>query len=315
MEHSLFVRKHPHYIFMLFRWARKNSFFNFFNPPKLGSSEDVHHLKRRELLEAHFELGLFFKEQVIPKAYLFFTRSGFDGTVQKSFSKRKLRLKTSSKANTPSAQKTPKRKLSDEPAPQKSAKICNDMEKSLKSTPKPKQVEDINENIVEDESAENVIHSQVVSDDKTEILESISLPEKDPFPGRYLMEKSDGFDDFMKALGVGMIKRRLANSVVPINEIEISEDGLYTIRTLTTVRNTELSFHLNQTFTEDVIDGRKTQTTATRTGNLLVLDQKGDRSRGEKDSVMTREVEGDIMTMKLIVDNVTCVRIYKRMQE
>eukprot|EP00092_Neocalanus_flemingeri_P005234 GFUD01005627.1.p1 GENE.GFUD01005627.1~~GFUD01005627.1.p1 ORF type:complete len:522 (+),score=149.56 GFUD01005627.1:86-1651(+) len=42
------------------KWARKNSFFNFFNPPKLGSIDDVHHLKRRELLEAHFELGLFF---------------------------------------------------------------------------------------------------------------------------------------------------------------------------------------------------------------------------------------------------------------
>ena len=33
------------------------------------------------------------------------------------------------------------------------------------------------------------------------------------------MESSDKFDDFMKALGVGMIKRKLANSVVPINEV------------------------------------------------------------------------------------------------
>ena len=39
----------------------------------------MHHLKRRELLEAHFELGLFFKEQIIPKAYLFFTRGAIDG--------------------------------------------------------------------------------------------------------------------------------------------------------------------------------------------------------------------------------------------
>ena len=39
-------------------------------------------------------------------------------------------------------------------------------------------------------------------------------------PGRYLMESSDKFDDFMKALGVGMIKRKLANSVVPINEVK-----------------------------------------------------------------------------------------------
>ena len=36
------------------------------------------------------------------------------------------------------------------------------------------------------------------------------------------MESSDKFDDFMKALGVGMIKRKLANSVVPINEVRNS---------------------------------------------------------------------------------------------
>jgi len=172
---------------------------------------------------------------------------------------------------------------------------------------------DGNESIVKD--TENMIHSQVISTDKTEILESISLPENDTFPGKYLMESSDKFDEYMKALGVGMIKRRLANSVVPINEIEISESGLYTIRTLTTVRNTELTFHLNEPFTEDTIDGRKTETTATRTGNLLVLDQKADASKGEKNTVMTREVDGDLMTTKLIVDNITCIRIYKRMQE
>ena len=77
--------------------------------------------------------------------------------------------------------------------------------------------------------------------------------------------------------------------------MEISEDGLYVIRTLTTVRNTEISFRLNEMFLEDVIDGRRTETTPTRTGNLLTLDQKG--QRGEKDTVMTREVDGDVMTM------------------
>ena len=95
--------------------------------------------------------------------------------------------------------------------------------------------------------------------------------------------------------------------------MEISEDGLYVIRTLTTVRNTEISFRLNEMFLEDVIDGRRTETTPTRTGNLLTLDQKG--QRGEKDTVMTREVDGDVMTMKLIVGDVTCTMIYNRIQE
>ena len=39
------------------------------------------------------------------------------------------------------------------------------------------------------------------------------------------MMSSEGFDEFMKALGVGLMKRKLANSVTPVVVIEISEDG------------------------------------------------------------------------------------------
>merc|ERR1719397_256655 len=251
-------------------------------------------------------------------AYLFFTRSDYDGHVSKAHSIKRAKLRTSSsKANTPAIPRTPRRKGS----------VDQSNEKKQKSTAKQEvevvlRVQDSNENIIEPDTnkfiqsvkEENTLQSQVMAkDDTTEIVDSISLPEKDPFPGRYLMESSEKFDDFMKALGVGMIKRKLANSVVPINEVEISEEGLYTIRTLTTVRNTEIVFRLNEVFTEDTIDGRKTQTSANRTGNLLVLDQRG--VGGQRDSVMTREVDGDIMTMKLIVDNITCLRIYKRILE
>ena len=38
------------------------------------------------------------------------------------------------------------------------------------------------------------------------------------------------FDDFMKALGVGMLKRKLAGSVIPVNVIEIFENEQYKIR-------------------------------------------------------------------------------------
>jgi len=48
-------------------------------------------------------------------------------------------------------------------------------------------------------------------------------------------------------------------------------------------------------------------------GNLLTLDQVG--NPGEKNTVFTREVEGDIMIAKLTVENVTCTRVYKRMEE
>jgi hypothetical protein len=48
---------------------------------------------------------------------------------------------------------------------------------------------------------------------------------KDPFIGRYRLVSSEGFDDFLKALGVGMVKRKLANSVSPVIVIDVEKSG------------------------------------------------------------------------------------------
>ena len=301
------------------KWARKNSFFNFFTPPKLsGSSEDIHYLKRREMLEAHFQLGLFFKEQVIPKAYLFFTRAGFDSDMKSAGSK--VTLKKPTRLQASSGPKTPIRKSSTE-----DKSILNSNEKKkMKGSEVDKVDITLSEKEQTDKESKPLKNGHIKHNEQpllpyqgqeTEIVaSSIEEPkQKDPLPGRYLMESSECFDDFMKALGVGMIKRKLANSVIPINEIEISDLGVYTIRTVTTVRTSEISFQLDEPFVEDTIDGRRTQTTPTRDGNFLKLDQKG--NKGEKDSVMTRQLDGDIITMKLIVDNIVCTRIYKRILE
>ena len=47
----------------------------------------------------------------------------------------------------------------------------------------------------------------------------------DPILGRYKLAESEGFDEFMKALGVGIIKRKMANAAVPVVVVEIQEDG------------------------------------------------------------------------------------------
>merc|ERR1712079_3016 len=273
--------------------ARKNSFFNFFTPPKIsGSSEDIHYLKRRELLEAHFQLGLFFKEEVIPRAYLYFTRAGLDSEMNRSGSK--VKLKRSSIIITSSGLKTPVRKVSDDNEEKDRKILSKEMVNGTVNEIGDKLLTDHKEDGFDNKPKQNgyvkprveSIQNTVVQENyNTEIAESVLEDSKDPLPGRYLMESSENFDDFMKALGVGMIKRKLANSVVPVNEIEISGDGLYTIRTVTTVRTTEISFRLNEPFTEDTIDGRKTQTTPTRVGNFLKLEQKGDKTRRKKGKI------------------------------
>jgi hypothetical protein len=47
----------------------------------------------------------------------------------------------------------------------------------------------------------------------------------DPICGRFRLVDSDGFDDFLKALGVGMIKRRLANAVTPVVTVNVEPSG------------------------------------------------------------------------------------------
>ena len=94
---------------MVTKWAKRNSFFNFFTPPKLDSgaharrkisggslSRHSHHsaaaasssscnqagpaasiadMRKQLLLEAHFQIGLYLKETFVPKAFLFFVDS------------------------------------------------------------------------------------------------------------------------------------------------------------------------------------------------------------------------------------------------
>ena len=100
----------------------------------------------------------------------------------------------------------------------------------------------------------------------------------------------------------------------------------YTIRTETTVRTTEIKFHLGKTFSESTIDGRITDTTPIRDKNVITLNQKGNQSKKEKDTQMVREFQHspavsldgrpyDLMLLKMQVDDVICNRVYTRIPD
>ena len=98
---------------MVTKWAKRNSFFNFFTPPKLDNLQGVrrkisgsslnhsHHqkasnnqtptsitdMRKQLLLEAHFQIGLYLKETFVPKAFLFFVNSA--ALVDKKYGKRR----------------------------------------------------------------------------------------------------------------------------------------------------------------------------------------------------------------------------------
>jgi len=124
--------------------------------------------------------------------------------------------------------------------------------------------------------------------------------------GKFKLTDSEHFDDYMKALGVSMMTRTLANKATPVQEI--TQDGeTINIKTVTTFKTTEIKFKIGEEFDEQTADGRKVKTTFAWEGDKLVQTQVGDKT-----TTLTREFNGDELVMICKVDNIVCTRKYKK---
>lgn len=125
--------------------------------------------------------------------------------------------------------------------------------------------------------------------------------------GKYKLESSEKFDEYMKALGVGVMTRTMANNATPVQEIKQDNEEFF-IKTTTTFKTTEIKFKLNETFDETTGDGRKVKSLVSWDGDKLVHKQTGE----PKDTTITREFTDDTMKMVLVVDDIVCTRVYKK---
>ncbi|XP_066590523.1 sodium/calcium exchanger regulatory protein 1 isoform X1 [Prorops nasuta] len=122
---------------------------------------------------------------------------------------------------------------------------------------------------------------------------------------RYKLLNSENFDEYMKALGVGLVTRKMGSTVSPVVELTES-DGTYTLKTSSTFKNSEIKFKLGEEFDEETPDGRKVKSVCTLEGNKLVQVQKG-----EKETTIEREFTPTEMKAIMKVDDVVCTRVYK----
>lgn len=88
---------------------------------------------------------------------------------------------------------------------------------------------------------------------------------------------------FFFVLGVGIMTRKMGSSVSPV--IELTENnGVYTLKTTSAFKNSEIKFKLGEEFDEETADGRKVKCVCTLDGNKLIQVQKG-----EKETTIERE--------------------------
>ncbi|XP_041108144.1 fatty acid binding protein 7, brain, b [Polyodon spathula] len=129
----------------------------------------------------------------------------------------------------------------------------------------------------------------------------------DAFCGTWKLVDSQNFDEYMKALGVGLAIRKVGNVTKPT--IIFSQEGdKIVMKTQSTFKNTEISFELGEEFDENTPDSRNCKSTVTQDGDKLVHVQKWDG----KETKFIREIKDGKMVMTLILGNVQAVRTYEK---
>ncbi|CAI5779325.1 acid-binding 5-like [Podarcis lilfordi] len=128
------------------------------------------------------------------------------------------------------------------------------------------------------------------------------------FLGRWRLVSSDGFDEYMKQLGVGMAMRKMGSMAKP--DVIITKDGdTFHVKTESTFKTSEFSFKLGEKFNEETLDGRKTQTLITLDdNNVLTQHQEWDG----KETTITRKIVDGKLIVECVMNSAKCTRVYQK---
>lgn len=86
--------------------------------------------------------------------------------------------------------------------------------------------------------------------------------------GRYKLEKNENLDGYFKALGVPFLARQMMTASTPVVEISCKDD-IWTIKTSTLIRTTELNFKVGEEYDEVMPSGETLKSTTTLEGEEL----------------------------------------------
>ncbi|XP_044527416.1 fatty acid-binding protein 5-like [Gracilinanus agilis] len=131
------------------------------------------------------------------------------------------------------------------------------------------------------------------------------MPLPQQLVGKWRLEETKGFDEYLKELRVGTALRKMAGMAKP--NAYISENGdTIPIKTESTIKTTQFSCKLGEKFEGTIADGKKTQTVCTVENGALIQHQSWD----VKESTITRKIEDGKLVVDCVMNGVTCHRVY-----
>ena len=127
--------------------------------------------------------------------------------------------------------------------------------------------------------------------------------------GKWQLEGSEHFGDFLEALGVGYLGRILAD--LPRLTISSVDDETIKFKQQSFLKTSEFTCEIGKTFDETTADGRKVESLMTAAlPHMLKHEMKG--TDGGKDSRCIRTFSPQSMRCVCYVDKIRTIRTYTR---
>ncbi|XP_078000686.1 fatty acid-binding protein homolog 6-like [Glandiceps talaboti] len=125
--------------------------------------------------------------------------------------------------------------------------------------------------------------------------------------GKWKHVKSENLDDFLKAMNVGLVKRKMATSTSPSLEISIGEDGTWTITLNIGITSKKSTFKIGESFEDTGPAGNTAKVVASLEDDKLIMKP----IEGENGPVVVREIVGEELVMTLTKGDVIAKRFFK----
>jgi len=127
--------------------------------------------------------------------------------------------------------------------------------------------------------------------------------------GKWKQYKSEHLEDYLKAVGMNIAKRKLVCSVSPTMEVKVDGNN-FEIENATTFTKQEMKFTAGEEFMTDmpgIFSGTFKATPSIDEGKLVI-----DVEPNGVPTKIIREIVGEELVMTMICGDVTCKRYFKK---
>jgi len=126
----------------------------------------------------------------------------------------------------------------------------------------------------------------------------------------WALDSQEGFDEYMKHLGVGMLLRKMGNTLKP--DFTVSKDGdTWKMVTASTFKNTEVTFKEGVEFDETTADDRAVKSTITFDGEKMIHSQV-DPANAANNTVIERFLEDGKLFTLVKCGDLVAKRVYTK---